>query len=273
MSTWFITGTSSGLGAALADRALAAGHQVVATARDTSPLEHLSSTYQHAVLTATLDVTDQRSIAVAVQDAERRFGGIDVLVNNAGYGYTAAVEEGEPEKVARLFATNFFGPVDLIRAALPGMRARGSGSIVNVSSIGARVNIAGGGYYSAAKAALGGLSGSLRREVEPLGIRVMVVEPGSFRTDFRGRSADRSDLRIDSYDKALGRVGDRSLGPQRGDPAKAAAAIVEAVEDPDPPKLLLLGTDALAGYRVAADDDARDVARFEHLARSTDADS
>lgn len=273
MSTWLITGASSGLGAALADHVLAAGHQVVATARDTSTLARLSATSPEAVLTAALDVTDQRSIAAAVRAAEERFGGIDVLVNNAGYGYTAAVEEGEPESVARLFATNFTGPVDLIKAALPGMRARGSGSIVNISSIGARINIAGGGYYSAAKAALGALSGSLRREVEPLGLRVIVVEPGSFRTDFRGRSADRSDVRIDSYDEVLGRVGDRALGPQRGDPAKAAAAIVEAVEAADPPKLLVLGTDALAGYRAAADDDARDVARFEPLTRSTDADS
>jgi NAD(P)-dependent dehydrogenase (short-subunit alcohol dehydrogenase family) len=270
MMTWFITGASSGLGRALAEHALRTGHQVVATARDTAAIDDLRRDHPDAALTLSLDVTDRTSIGAAVAAAEQRFGSIDVLVNNAGYGYTAAVEEGEDDAVERLFATDFFGPATLIKAALPGMRAAGTGTIVNISSVGARITIPGGGYYSAAKAALEGLSGSLRKEVEPFGLRVLVVEPGSFRTEFRGRSADRSDNRIDAYDEVLGRTGETSLGEQRGDPAKAAAAILAAVEHSEPPRLLLLGTDALGGFHAAADEAARDVERFEHLTRSTD---
>jgi NAD(P)-dependent dehydrogenase (short-subunit alcohol dehydrogenase family) len=178
---------------------------------------------------------------------------------------------GEDQAVARLFATNFFGPVAVIKAALPGMRRRRKGLIVNISSVGARITIPGGGYYSAAKAALEGLSGSLRKEVEPLGLRVMVVEPGSLRTDFRGRSAERSGIRIDAYDRVIGRTGGFALGPQRGEPENAATAIVRAAQDAEPPKLLVLGSDALAGFRASAAEDARDVDRFEPLSHSTDA--
>lgn len=272
MSTWFITGASSGLGNALAAHVLTAGHQVVMTARNTSALDHLKAEYPETAMAAQLDVTDTSSIEAVVNAAHERFDGVDVLVNNAGYGYTAAVEEGEDDAVARLFATNFFGPVALIKAALPGMRSSGAGVIVNISSVGARITIPGGGYYSAAKAALEGLSGSLRNEVEPLGLRVVVVEPGSFRTDFRGRSADRSDVQISDYDEVLGRTGTAKLGPQRGAPERAAAAILRAVEDAEPPKLLVLGSDALGGFRSAAADAARDVDRFEDLSRSTDAE-
>jgi NAD(P)-dependent dehydrogenase (short-subunit alcohol dehydrogenase family) len=273
MSTWFITGASSGLGRALAGHVLANGHQVIATARTTTALQDLQAAHPDAAMLLPLDVTDHDAIRAAVAAAEDRFSGIDVLVNNAGYGYTAAVEEGENDAVARLFATNFLGPVALIKAALPLMRARGTGTIVNISSIGARTTLPGGGYYSAAKAALEGLSGSLRTEVAPLGVRVMVVEPGSFRTGFRGRSAEHSETRIAAYDQVLGRSGDHGLGPQRGDPARAADAILHAVEHQDPPKLLVLGTDALEGFRAAAAAEAHDVQRFGHLARSTDATS
>ncbi|CAN5873994.1 oxidoreductase [soil metagenome] len=273
MTTWLITGVSSGLGRALADRALAAGDHVVATARKAATLADLAAAYPESAMIAELDVTDPSSITAAVAGAQQRFGGIDVLVNNAGYGYTAAVEEGEDDGVAQLFATNFFGPVALIKAALPGMRRAGTGLIINISSVGARITIPGGGYYSAAKAALEGLSGSLRREVEPMGIRVMVVEPGSMRTDFRGRSAEQSSVQIDAYDEVLGRTGDSALSPQRGDPQKAAAAIFQAAADDAPPKLLILGSDALGGFRAAAEDAARDVARFELLSQSTDATS
>lgn len=272
MTTWFITGSSSGLGRALTEHLLATGHQVVATARNVDTLDNLSHAYPDTALTAALDVTDSSSITAAVAAARQRFGGIDVLVNNAGYGYTAAVEEGEEDAVARLFATNLFGPIALVKAVLPGMRAAASGTIVNISSVGARITIPGGGYYSAAKAALEALSGSLRKEVTGFGVHVMVVEPGSFRTEFRGRSADRSALQIDAYDDVLGRTGDKALGPQRGDPAKAAAAILTAVEHPEPPRFLVLGTDALAGFHAAAGDAAGDVERFEDVTRSTDID-
>lgn len=272
MTTWFITGSSGGLGRALTEHVLAAGHQVVATARDTAAVDDLTTAYPRTAAAVRLDVTDRESIRTAVAAAEDRFGGIDVLVNNAGYGYTAAVEEGEEAAVDRLFATNFFGPVALVKAALPGMRRRGKGLIINISSVGARITLPGGGYYSAAKAALEGLSGSLRKEVEPLGLRVMVVEPGSFRTDFRGRSADRSSTTIGAYDEVLGRTGGRALGPQRGEPARAAAAILTAAEAAEPPRLLLLGSDALGGFHSAAAELAREVERFESLTRSTDAE-
>lgn len=271
MSTWLITGTSSGLGRALAEHVLNAGHNLVATARNTDSIDDLVNAYPETALTTILDVTERASIDAAVTAAQERFGGIDVIVNNAGYGYTGAVEEGETEAVARLFATNFFGPVDLIKAALPGMRDQGTGTIINVSSVGARVPIPGGGYYAAAKAAIEGLSGSLRQEVEPLGLHVMVIEPGSMRTDFRGRSADHADTQLEAYDEVLGRTGDKALGPQRGDPAKAAAAIVRAVEDPEPPSLLLLGTDALEGFHAATRAAVGEVERSAHLTRSTDA--
>jgi NAD(P)-dependent dehydrogenase (short-subunit alcohol dehydrogenase family) len=273
MTTWMITGSSGGLGRALAEHVLAAWHQVVVTARDTAAVSDLTTAYPRTAVAVRLDVTDQESVRIAVAEAEDRFGGIDVLVNNAGYGYTAAVEEGEDDAVARLFATNFFGPVALIKTALPGMRRRGTGLIINVSSVGARITLPGGGYYSAVKAALEGLSGSLGNEVEHLGLRVMVVEPGSFRTDFRGRSADRSSTTIAAYDQVLGRTEGQTLGPQRGEPAKAAAAILSAAEAAEPPRLLLLGTDALSGFRSAAAEQAQDVERFEPLTRSTDADS
>ncbi|GAA4188240.1 oxidoreductase [Gryllotalpicola kribbensis] len=271
MSTWFITGTSSGLGRALAEQALAAGHTVALTARDPETIRDLLDAHSQTAAAFRLDVTDPASITAVVREAEARFGRIDVLVNNAGYGYTAAIEEGEDEQVAAMLATNFTGPVALIKAVLPGMRERRSGLIVNVSSVGARIMLPGGGYYSAAKAALEGISGALRKEVGPLGIRVMVVEPGSFRTDFRGRSARRSETQIADYDEVLGRSGGQQLGPQRGDPAKAAAAILTAAAETEPPGLLLLGSDALAGYRAAADAEQADIVRHEQLTLSTDA--
>lgn len=272
MSTWLITGASSGLGHALAEQVLAAGHRVAATARRTSALDSLVATYPDTAAALPLDVTDPAAIRDAVAETERRFGGIDVLVNNAGYGYTAAVEEGEEDAVSRLFATNFFGPVALIKTALPGMRSRGRGLVVNVSSIGARVQIPGGGYYSAAKAALEGLSGALRKEVEPFGLRVMVVEPGSFRTDFRGRSADRAERQLEVYDHILGRSGASALEPQKGSPKRAAAAILTATQHDTPPNLLILGSDALEGFRADARAAATEVDTLEELSRSTDAD-
>jgi NAD(P)-dependent dehydrogenase (short-subunit alcohol dehydrogenase family) len=193
----------------------------------------------------------------AVGAAQARFGGVDVLVNNAGYGYRAAVEEGDDGDIRRLFATNFFGPVALVKAVLPGMRARRSGALVNISSIGARITPEGSGYYAATKAALEGMSGSLRKELAPLGISVTAVEPGAFRTDFAGRSLSQSATVIGDYAGTAGKrrkEHDRVHGTQQGDPARAAQALITAVESSDPPGLLLLGQDALDAY-------ARDVRR------------
>lgn len=271
MATWFITGTSTGLGRALAETAAAAGHRVAATARDPESIRDLERAYPDTVAAIALDVTDAVSRSRAVAAATDRLGPIDVLVNNAGYGYSAAVEEGEDDAVAAMFATNVFGPIALAKAVLPAMRQRRSGLIVSVSSIGARITMPGGGYYSAAKAAIEAVSGSLAKELESLGVHVMVVEPGSFRTDFRSRSAKHSEVRISDYDAVLGREPAKQPGPQRGDPVKAARAILTAAARPVPPALLLLGSDALAGYRSVVAAQTALVGENETLTLSTDA--
>lgn len=205
MTTWLITGCSSGLGRAFAEAALERGYNVVATARDATKLENLAARYPNTALALSLDVTDRPQIEAAHARAVEVFGEIDVLVNNAGYGYRAAIEEGEPDALERLFATNFFGAVDLMQVVLPGMRARRRGTIVSISSIGARVSPPGSGFYAASKAALEAATLSLRREVKPLGITAMVVEPGAFRTDFSGRSLTQASEAIADYADTAGR--------------------------------------------------------------------
>jgi NAD(P)-dependent dehydrogenase (short-subunit alcohol dehydrogenase family) len=272
MATWFITGCSTGLGRALAAAVLDRGDNAVVTARDAARVGDLAAAHQDTALALSLDVTDTAGSADAVRAAQDRFGGIDVLVNNAGYGYRAAVEEGDEADVQRLFATNFFGPVALIKAVLPGMRARHSGTIVNISSIGARRTPEGSGYYAAAKAALEGLSGSLRKELAPLGITVTVVEPGAFRTDFSGRSLAQSATVIADYAGTAGRrrkEHDTVHGTQQGDPAKAAQALITAVESAEPPAFLLLGKDALDTYLQTAADQLAEVRAWEKLTAAT----
>ena len=276
MSTWLITGCSTGLGRALAAAVIEAGHNVVVTARDATRVADLADTAPERVLAVALDVTDPTQVAAAVQQADDRFGGVDVLVNNAGYGYRAAVEEGEDAAVRTLFETHFFGTVAMIKAVLPGMRARRSGSIVNISSIGAQLMPVGSGYYAAAKAAIEGVSGALRGELAPLGVWVTVVEPGAFRTDFAGRSLTQSATVIDDYASTAGRrrkENDTMDGNQAGNPAKAATAIIAAVESAEPPAFLLLGTDALAAYRHIADGRANEIAKWEKATASTNFDT
>ena len=176
MSTWLITGCSTGLGRALAAAVIDAGHNAVVSARDVAKVADLAETAPDRTLAVALDVTDPEQVDSAARRAEERFGGVDVLVNNAGYGYRAAVEEGDDADVRTLFDTHFFGTVAMIKAVLPGMRARRSGAIVNISSIGAQLTPVGSGYYAAAKAAIEGMSGALRGELAPLGISVTVVE-------------------------------------------------------------------------------------------------
>jgi NAD(P)-dependent dehydrogenase (short-subunit alcohol dehydrogenase family) len=275
MPTWLITGCSTGLGRALAEAVIEAGHNAVVTARDAAKVADLADTAPDRVLAVALDVTEPDQIGAAVQQANARFGGVDVLVNNAGYGYRAAVEEGEDAEVRTLFETHFFGAVAMIKAVLPGMRERRSGAIVNISSIGAQVMPVGSGYYSAAKAALEGMSGALRGELAPLGISVTVVEPGAFRTDFAGRSLVQSAAAIDDYAGTAGqrrKENDTMHGNQAGDPAKAGAAIVTAVESSEPPAFLLLGPDALALYRYTADARTTEIAKWEQLTSGTDFD-
>src|SRR3954454_16298426 len=273
MITWLITGCSSGLGRAFAEAVLARGHNAVVTARDAAKLADLAQAHPDTALALALDVTDDEQVATAVAAAEDRFGGIDVLVNNAGYGYRAAVEEGEDDAVRQLFDTHVHGTVRTIKAVLPGMRARRSGTIVNLSSIGARICPEGSGYYAAVKAAVEALTLSLRKEVAPLGITALVVEPGGVRTDFAGRSLTQSAEPIADYADTAGKrrkEHDTAHGTQPGDPAKAAAALIEAVESAHPPYMLLLGNDASNGFRAALDALRTEVDEWERLSRSTD---
>ena len=254
---WFITGCSTGFGRELAQLVLARGWRAVVTARKPEQVAELVAGHEDRALALGLDVTDRAQVAAAVKQAEAKFGQIDVLVNNAGYGYLAAIEEGEDEAVRAMFETNFFGLVDLTNAVLPGMRARKSGHIVNISSIGGITSFAATGYYHATKYAVEGMSESLALEVGPLGISVTIVEPGPFRTDWAGRSLLESKTVIEDYDQTAGqrrRASRERSGKQQGDPVRGAEAIIEAVTSGNPPLHLLLGKPAyeLAQKKIAA---------------------
>ena len=203
--TWLITGCSSGLGKGIAKAVLARGDRAALTARDPAALAAFTAAYPGRALALPLDLSCADSIPKVVAETQRAFGGIDVLVNNAGHGYRAAIEEGQPHQVAELFAVNFFGPMDLIRVALPGMRERSGGWICNVTSIGGVRGALGNGYYSAAKAALERASEALAQEVAAFGIRVMLVEPGAFRTGFYGHRLAEPSTHLAAYDP----IGDR----------------------------------------------------------------
>ncbi|XVV10171.1 oxidoreductase [Actinoplanes sp. CA-131856] len=273
MTTWLITGCSTGLGRALADAVLARGDNAVVTARDVAKVKDLADAHPGTALALALDVTDPAQVSAAVERAEARFGSVDVLVNNAGYGYRSAVEEGDDADVRQLFDTLFFGPVAMIKAVLPGMRQRRAGTIVNISSIGARFFNPGSGYYSAAKAALEGMSATLRKEVEPLGITAFTVEPGAFRTDFAGRSLTQSATIIDDYAQTAGKrrkENDTTHGTQPGDPVKAADAIITAVTSGRAPTLLLLGSDAVKIIGTALDDQRAEIDLWSKVSLTTD---
>jgi NAD(P)-dependent dehydrogenase (short-subunit alcohol dehydrogenase family) len=272
MATWLITGCSTGLGRALAQSVLARGHNAVVTARNASTLQDMAAAYPDTALALPLDVTDTAQISSVVQQARTRFGGVDVLVNNAGYGYRAAVEEADDADIRQLFDTNVFGAVDMIKAVLPDMRAKRAGSILNISSIGARIKPAGSGYYSATKAALEGLSGSLHKELQPLGINVTVIEPGAFRTDFAGRSLTQSATAIADYAETAGKrrkEHDTVHGTQPGDPAKAAEAIMAIAESAAPPSLLVLGQDAYNAFDAVAQAERAELDEWRDLSLST----
>jgi NAD(P)-dependent dehydrogenase (short-subunit alcohol dehydrogenase family) len=275
-TTWLITGCSTGLGRAFAEAVLDHGDNVVVTARDVASVQEIAAAHPDTALALPLDVTDDGQVAAAVAAAQERFGAVDVLVNNAGYGYRAAVEEGEDDPVRQLFDTHVFGSVRMIKAVLPGMRTRRSGTIVNLSSIGARISPEGSGYYAAVKAAIEALTLSLRKEVAPLGITAMVVEPGGFRTDFAGRSLTQSAQPIADYADTAGKrrkEHDTVHGTQKGDPAKAATALIQAVESGKAPFMLLLGNDASDGFRYALDTLRAEVDAWEEVSRSTDFDA
>ena len=271
MATWLITGCSTGLGRALATAALGRGENVVMTARDAATAEDLARSHPGTALALSLDVTDHARVRDVVRAAQQHFGTIDVLVNNAGHGYRAAVEEAAEDQVQELFATNFFGPAALIQAVLPGMRKRRSGTIVNVSSGGARSCPIGAGHYAATKAALEALTACLRKEVQPLGITVMAVEPGAFRTNYK-HSLTQAYEEISDYADTVGARRKEDLtehGLQPGDPARAAQAIVTAVQSPSTPRMLVLGPDALTWFRDSVKELSADVDAWEQTSLTT----
>ncbi|WP_435575094.1 oxidoreductase [Burkholderia plantarii] len=270
---WFITGCSTGFGHELARLVLEQGDRAVLTARDPAKLAALVAPHAGRALALPLDVTDEAMIRKAVADAEAHFGRIDVLVNNAGYGYFSAIEEGEDEEIRRQFETNVFGLFSLTRHVLPGMRARRAGHVINVSSIGGLMAFAATGYYHASKHAVEGFSESLAAEVKPLGIHVTIVEPGRFRTDWAGRSVIESKIVIDDYAETAGKRREQARaysGTQPGDPARGAAAIIRVAEADAPPLRLLLGSDAYQLLQTKLDSLRREVEQWKELTCSTD---
>jgi NAD(P)-dependent dehydrogenase (short-subunit alcohol dehydrogenase family) len=270
---WLITGCSSGIGRELAKLVLARGWRAVVTARDPSKVVDIAKAHADRALVMPLDVTRRAQIGEAVAAAKKRFGRIDALVNNAGYGYLAAIEEGEDEAVRAMFEANVFGLIDMTKAVLPIMRAQGSGLIVNVSSIGGLTSQAATGYYHGTKYAVEGISESLAAEVKPLGIDVLIVEPSAFRTNWAGASIKQSATRIDAYAATAGerrkQVESRD-GTQPGDPARAAQAIVGAALSDTPPLRLLLGKAALNLARKKLDFMRKDFDAWESTTLGAD---
>jgi NAD(P)-dependent dehydrogenase (short-subunit alcohol dehydrogenase family) len=261
---WFVTGCSTGLGRALVTAVLDRGWRAVVTARDPERVADIVAGREDRALALRLDVTSSAQVAAAVAKAEDAFGRIDVLVDNAGYGYLAAVEEGSDDEVRALFDTNVHGLVAVTKAVLPGMRTRRAGHIVNVSSLGGLAAFGATGYYHATKFAVEGLSESLAAEVAPLGLRVTIVEPAAFRTNWSGPSMRQSDTAISDYASTAGARRAATLatyGHQPGDPARAAEAVITAVGSAEPPLRLLLGK---ATYEIAT-------ARLDSLRTTFDA--
>ncbi|SEB71397.1 Short-chain dehydrogenase [Streptomyces sp. 2131.1] len=268
---WLITGASSGFGRSIAAAALAAGDTVVATARRPEALDDLVSAHPDRAVAVRLDVTDTARIADVVADAVLWYGRIDVVVNNAGMGLVGAVEETSDRELRDLMDLHFFGPAALVRAVLPHMRRNGSGAVVQMSSMGGRFTFPGVGGYSATKFALEGLSEALAAEVAPHGIKVLIVEPGSFRTGFAG-GALRQSAPLDAYADSVGpvRAGlPDSDGKQEGDPDRAAAAILTALAADDTPLRLPLGDDATDAVLGALDAARTEVLAWEKVSRST----
>jgi len=268
---WFITGCSTGFGRQIAQHVLKLGYRVVVTSRDPGDVQDLAELGDALILK--LDVTDRSQAEEAVKAAEDHYGGIDVLVNNAGIGYFAAVEESDEKEVRKMFDVNVFGLCRMIHVVLPGMRKRRKGFIVNLSSIAGLRSFPGLGYYNSTKFAVEGLSEALWQEVEPLGIKVMLVEPSGFRTDWAGRSASETMHQIKDYAETAGK-NIRQLrlvsGNQDGDPVRAAEAIVQAVESPNPPHRLLLGNDAYDGAVAKLDELREEFTAWESVARGAD---
>lgn len=273
--TWLITGCSSGFGYYLACAVAERGDQLIATARNTATLQSLVDQFPDRVRVCELDVTQPEMIQRAVSLADEAFGGLDVLVNNAGYGLFGALEEAVAEEYRPMFEVNVFGLIEMTRAALPLMRRRRGGRIVNLSSGAGIAGSAGSGYYNASKFAVEGMSEALNQEVAPLGLRVIIVEPGPFRTDFLGRSMTVAKQQMAIYEQT---AGERRLyresndGKQAGDPAKAIAVMLNAIDSDEPPLHLPLGprAHAIADCKLASF--RQDIDQWRHLSIATDFD-
>lgn len=270
---WFITGCSTGFGRAIATAALEAGYLVAVAARKIADVQELVTAYPETAIAVKLDVTSYEEIRAAVAQVRDNFGRIDVLVNNAGIGYFGAVEESEEAEIRRMFEVNFWGLSEMTRQVLPIMREQHSGHMINISSIGGLKSWPSLGYYHATKYAVDGLSESLFKEVAPLGIKVTIVAPGNFRTDWAGRSAKDSAITIADYAgtaEATKQWVRGISGQQAGNPALAAQAIIAVVEAGQPPLRLLLGSDALAGAREKLGELATDYDAWESTTLNCD---
>ena len=271
---WLITGCSTGFGRALALEALQQGNKVGVSARKIDDIQDIVDKYPETAKAIQLDVTDEVEIKSATEKMLEYFGTIDVLVNNAGIGYFGAIEESEDTEVRRMFEINVFGLTNMTKAVLPIMRRQKSGHIVNIASIGGLVGFPGVGFYNATKFAVDGLSESLSKEVAPLGIKVTIVAPSGFRTDWAGRSANNSNIVIDDYSSTAG-TNQATIrcnsGNQPGDPLKAAEAIVAAVNNENPPLRLLLGAGALKGARNKLKELQKDFDTWEQTTLGADA--
>jgi NAD(P)-dependent dehydrogenase (short-subunit alcohol dehydrogenase family) len=270
---WLITGCSTGFGRALAEAVLQKGDRLLATARKPEQLSALVEHYPDTAKAICLNVTSPQDIQAATDTAIATFGRIDVLVNNAGHGLIAALEEVSDEEAHQFFETNFFGALRLMQSVLPVMRRQGSGHIVNLSSTAGLVGFGGSSLYCGAKFALEGTSEALAKEVESFGVKVTLIEPGAFRTDFNGRSLATVEQSIDAYSSVSG----ASLqwfkemdGQQLGDPAKAAQAIIQTVESPRPPMRLVLGTDAMSLIQEKLERVKTDLDAWQQVTVSTD---
>ena len=269
---WFITGCSSGFGRELARQVLARGARVVVTARHAAQVEDIVRGHEEHALALSLDVTDAAQVAAAVHAAESRFGRIDVLVNNAGYGYQASIEEGIASQVRDLFDVNVFGLISMTQAVLPGMRSRRSGHVIHMTSVAGLVGFAGSGFYAATKFAVEGIADAMAAEVGPLGIHVTCVEPGPFRTDFAGRSLRQTLPKIADYEASAGarmKGIAASSGSQPGDPVRGCAAIIRITEVAEPPRHLVLGAMGVGAVRIKAQRLLADIERWQTLSEST----
>ncbi len=270
---WFITGCSTGFGRALAIEVLALGYRAVVTSRKTEDIEDIISNYPETSLGLALDVTQKIQIKECVAKAIDMFGQIDILVNNAGIGYFGAVEESEENEVRRMFDINVFGLANVTNEVLPHMRKRRSGHILNIASIGGLRSFPGVGFYNATKYAVDGLSEALSKEIAPLGIKVTVIAPSGFRTDWAGRSANNSSIIIEDYAATAGKnkndIRERS-GHQPGDPVRAAKAMIAITETEHPPLRLLLGAAALKGARLKLEELNKDFDTWADLTASAD---